>query len=68
MTIGFLSDAFGFNFGIWNIVSMIAFVVLAPFVGGLLAGIDRKITARMQGRFGPPILQPFSKKIRIRIK
>lgn len=59
MTIGFLSDAFGFNFGIWNIVSMIAFVVLAPFVGGLLAGIDRKITARMQGRFGPPILQPF---------
>jgi len=38
---------------------MIAFVVLAPFVGGLLAGIDRKITARMQGRFGPPILQPF---------
>ncbi len=59
MTIGFLSDAFGFNFGIWNIVSMLAFVVLAPFVGGLLAGIDRKITARMQGRFGPPILQPF---------
>jgi len=59
MTIGFLSDAFGFNFGIWNIVSIIAFVVLAPFVGGLLAGIDRRITARMQGRFGPPILQPF---------
>lgn len=59
MTIGFLSDAFGFNFGLWNIISMIAFVVLAPFVGGLLAGIDRKITARMQGRFGPPILQPF---------
>lgn len=59
MTIGFLSDAFGFNFGLWNIISMIAFVVLSPFVGGLLAGIDRKITARMQGRFGPPILQPF---------
>lgn len=59
MTIDFLSDAFGFNFGLWNIVSLVAFVVLAPFVGGLLAGIDRKITARMQGRFGPPILQPF---------
>ncbi|HMM06081.1 MAG TPA: NADH-quinone oxidoreductase subunit H [Clostridiales bacterium] len=59
MTIGFLSDALGFNFGIWNIVSIIAFVVLAPFVGGLLAGFDRRITARMQGRFGPPILQPF---------
>lgn len=59
MTIGFLSDAFGFNFGLWNIISLVAFVVLAPLVGGLLAGIDRKITARMQGRFGPPILQPF---------
>jgi formate hydrogenlyase subunit 4 len=35
------------------------YVVLAPFIGGLIAGIDRKITARMQGRFGPPILQPF---------
>jgi ech hydrogenase subunit B len=35
------------------------FVVLAPFAGGLLQGIDRIITARMQGRKGPPILQPF---------
>lgn len=59
MTIDFLTNAFGFNFGLWNIISLIVFVVLAPFVGGLLAGIDRRITARMQGRFGPPILQPF---------
>lgn len=35
------------------------FVFLAPVVGGLIAGLDRKITARMQGRIGPPILQPF---------
>lgn len=35
------------------------FVLLAPFLGGLLSGIDRKITARMQGRKGPSILQPF---------
>ena len=28
-------------------------------VGGLIAGIDRKVTARMQGRVGPPLLQPF---------
>ncbi len=35
------------------------FIVLAPFVGGLVAGIDRKLTARMQGRVGPPLLQPF---------
>jgi formate hydrogenlyase subunit 4 len=34
-------------------------VVLAPFIGGILAGIDRKITARLQGRWGPPIVQPF---------
>ncbi|NVZ08312.1 NADH-quinone oxidoreductase subunit H [Allochromatium humboldtianum] len=36
----------------------IAFVVLGPLVGALLAGIDRRLTARMQSRQGPPILQP----------
>lgn len=41
------------------IISVVAYLVLAPFIGGLLAGINRKITARMQGRYGPPILQPF---------
>ena len=41
----------------WMII--VAYILLAPILGGLLAGIDRKITARMQGRFGPPILQPF---------
>lgn len=35
------------------------YLVGAPLVGGLLSGIDRKITARMQGRIGPPVLQPF---------
>jgi ech hydrogenase subunit B len=35
-----------------------AFVVLGPLVGALLAGIDRRLTARMQSRQGPPILQP----------
>ncbi len=59
MTIDFLTNAFGFNFGVLNIVFIILFVVLAPLVGGILAGIDRKLSARMQGRFGPPILQPF---------
>ena len=38
---------------------MLAFIVLAPFVGGLLAGIDRKLSARLQGRYGPPLRQPF---------
>lgn len=42
-----------------NIVWAIVFVLVAPFLGGLIAGIDRKITAHMQGRVGPSILQPF---------
>ena len=37
----------------------ILYVLFAPLVGGLLSGIDRKLTARLQGRIGPPILQPF---------
>ncbi len=41
------------------IISIVAYIIFAPFVGGLTAGIDRKITARMQGRQGPPVLQPF---------
>jgi len=38
---------------------MLAFVLLAPVIGGFLSGIDRKLTARLQGRFGPPLRQPF---------
>jgi len=38
---------------------VVIYIILAPIAGGLLAGIDRKITARMQGRYGPPLLQPF---------
>lgn len=34
-------------------------VLLAPLFGGLLSGLDRKLTARMQGRKGPPVVQPF---------
>ncbi|MBE6402586.1 MAG: NADH-quinone oxidoreductase subunit H [Lentisphaeria bacterium] len=44
-------------------------VVLTPFAGALLTSIDRKLTARMQGRIGPSWFQPlydvaklFSKK------
>ena len=42
-----------------NIIWAIVFVLVAPVIGGLVAGIDRKITAHMQGRVGPSILQPF---------
>jgi ech hydrogenase subunit B len=40
-------------------IIVIVTIVFAPIAGGLLFGIDRRITARLQGRFGPPILQPF---------
>lgn len=42
-----------------SIVLAIAFVVLAPIAGCLLAGADRIISARMQGRKGPSIWQPY---------
>jgi formate hydrogenlyase subunit 4 len=48
-----------FNFTVFSALSALAYLILGPLVGGLLAGIDRKITAKMQGRYGPPILQPF---------
>ena len=41
------------------IIWVVAYLILAPFVGGLLSGIDRIISARMQGRKGPSVLQPF---------
>jgi len=34
-------------------------LLLAPVAGGLLSGLDRIVTARMQRRVGPPLLQPF---------
>lgn len=34
-------------------------IISAPIIGGFLTGLDRKITARMQNRYGPPLLQPF---------
>ena len=42
-----------------NILSAVLYVLLAPVVGGLLSGVDRIISARMQRRVGPPLLQPF---------
>ena len=38
---------------------MLVFALLAPLAGGVLAGVDRKLSARLQGRYGPPVLQPF---------
>jgi len=41
------------------ILLALAGLIVAPLVGGLIGGIDRKLTARAQGRFGPPIVQSF---------
>lgn len=38
---------------------VLIYLIAAPLIGGLLAGIDRRISARMQARLGPPLLQPF---------
>ena len=38
---------------------MLVFILFAPLAGGLLAGIDRRVSARLQGRYGPPLAQPF---------
>src|SRR5208282_4116228 len=40
-------------------IALAIFLIGAPILGGLLGGFDRIVTARMQGRVGPPILQPF---------
>ena len=42
-----------------ELVIILLVLFAAPVLGGLLSGIDRIITARMQGRVGPPLLQPF---------
>ena len=44
---------------------ILLYLVAAPVIGGLLAGWDRRISARMQSRQGPPILQPFYDVIKL---
>jgi ech hydrogenase subunit B len=40
---------------VWILCGLIA----GPLLGGLINGADRILTARMQSRIGPPVLQPF---------
>jgi len=42
-----------------DILLAVLVLIGAPIVGCIAAGIDRKITARLQGRVGPPLLQPY---------
>ena len=47
----------------WIIIAVS--LIAAPFIGALIAGLDRKVTARMQGRKGPPVIQPFYDTIKL---
>ncbi|MDR0434649.1 MAG: NADH-quinone oxidoreductase subunit H, partial [Gracilibacteraceae bacterium] len=47
------------NFSATALIGALVYLIAAPLIGGLLAGADRIISARMQGRYGPPLLQPF---------
>jgi Formate hydrogenlyase subunit 4 len=42
-----------------TVIIILVTLVAAPLIGGFLSGLDRRISARMQNRFGPPLLQPF---------
>ena len=44
---------------IYRVISVICYLILAPLIGGLLSGLERKLSARMQGRKGPSVLQSF---------
>ena len=42
-----------------NIAQILAGIAAGLFLGGLISGLDRILTARLQARIGPPVLQPF---------
>jgi len=46
----------------------VGLTALAPLVGAFLMGLDRKITARIQGRIGPPVSQPLYDVLKLMIK
>ncbi len=50
---------------IYSVIGVVAFLFLAPVLGGLLKGLDRKLSAKMQGRVGPSIFQSFYDVIKL---
>jgi Formate hydrogenlyase subunit 4 len=49
----------------WTVASAVIAIIVAPLIGGLLRGCDRKLTAHMQGRIGPPVIQNFYDLIKL---
>jgi ech hydrogenase subunit B len=41
------------------IIRILIVLIIAPVIGCIFAGIDRKLTAKLQGRVGPSLLQPW---------
>lgn len=46
------------NFFVSVGIALVA-VILSPLAGGFVTGVDRRLTAWLQSRYGPPLLQPF---------
>jgi len=51
--------------GLMVIIGTIALALFGIFFGLIFKGIDRKLSARMQGRIGPPIRQPFRDVVKL---
>jgi ech hydrogenase subunit B len=41
------------------IIRTLIVLIVAPILGCIMAGIDRKVSAHLQSRVGPPLLQPW---------
>ena len=48
-----------------NMLTFVLVILVAPVFGALLSGIDRILTARAQGRIGPPLLQPIHDTVKL---
>lgn len=44
---------------IFAIVIALVCLILSPLAGGFVTGVDRRLTAWLQSRYGPPLSQPF---------
>ncbi|EYE89145.1 ech hydrogenase subunit B [Fervidicella metallireducens AeB] len=47
------------------LIKLLLILILPPVIGCILSGIDRKVTAHLQGRVGPPLLQPLYDVIKL---
>ena len=48
-----------------TVLLIAATLIGAPLLGGLISGLDRIATARLQSRVGPPVVQPFHDVIKL---